>query len=186
MAKGFAQKLESMTVKPDKVELLGVSYAVLPFTDNHVQRLGKMLVQDGVNWKLGDFSAQCEAAEIVKEVICPDLPSEAIRVSSSGRYIWMLETVEICTFLLKLVRLFFVRQLRVARKEKDRQQIAFLEERITEYDALLSLEYQDEEEPELTPEEELAEMRALINTETPAGAEPALTETESAGPTGKK
>lgn len=187
MSNGFAKKLEAVTTKYDTVEVRGQKYRVFEFTDNHLTLLGKMLVQRGSDWVPAGFSAQCDAGEIIREFICPDLPDDVIRVTAKGKYVWLLSTAEISVFLLKLLRLYYIWQLRDLRKKPGNEQvIAKIEAMVFEYDEWLSVasvlepvqlqEVQDE--PELMAEEE-SQSTASLEAETEVEFAPATEATES-------
>lgn len=123
----------------DQIQILDANYPVLPFTATQVLAVAKMLQETSTgNWELASFKTQCEAAEIVKEVIIPDLPESVITVSRTGRYVWMIELKDMTKFLTDLMRLYQVRQIRVAKAKNDKATLKALEQHLKEYDAQLS------------------------------------------------
>lgn len=122
----------------DSVTVKGIEYPVMPFTDAHLLAIGGSFQRQGNYFDLGSFKQQSEAAEVIKEVVVPDLPANVISISKNGKYIWMLERLEIAMFVLQIVRLYFVRQLRLFRESGNTEKTAELEKKIGEYNAILA------------------------------------------------
>lgn len=123
----------------DQVVILDKSYPVMPFTATQLLSVAKMLVENEQgNWEIGPFRAQCEAAEIVKEVICPDLPAEIISVSKTGKYIWGIEYKDLTILLKDLMRIWNLRQIKVAKDKGDKDLIKELEQQLKEFDTRIA------------------------------------------------
>lgn len=136
--RGFVKPIETPDDdKADAVKIRGTEYEAMPFTDYHLDRIGRCITVEGRNYGLGSFDELSEAAQVLKNVILPDLPVEIVYKSKSGDYVWMLDQMEILQVLLNVVRLFHVRQLREARAKGNSKAIAFFGERVEEFTSLL-------------------------------------------------
>jgi hypothetical protein len=140
------------------VKVRGIEYPVQRFTDVHLQSIMQMLVPTGGgHYGVGSLSVQSECAEVVLEVMLPTLPDDVITITPRGRYVWQLNQIEIPVLLMRLVRVWRIRQLAAAKARKDKAAIAEHEESLVSIDGYLA-EYAglvDEVEPQ--PDLELLE-----------------------------
>lgn len=127
-----------VTFMSEMIKLRGSEYPVEKFTDAHVQCLQELLVQgDRGEWMPSSFSRQCQAAEIVLEVICPTLPDTVISITPRGKYVWQLSLVELPYIALQIVRIHRIRQLAIAKTRKARAEVSDHQEWIARIDGYL-------------------------------------------------
>jgi hypothetical protein len=109
----------------ETAKVRGIEYPVQRFTDVHLQSIMQMLVPTGGgHYGVGSLSAQSECAEVVLEVMLPTLPDDVITITPRGRYVWQLNQIEIPVLLMRLVRVWRIRQLAAAKARKDKAAIA--------------------------------------------------------------
>lgn len=95
----------------ETVRVRGIDYPVKNFSDLHLRVINEMFSQKpGGVYEIGGFVSQCNAAEVVKEVILPDLPDDVISVTARNKYIWQLSAVELPFLLLQIIRVYRLRR----------------------------------------------------------------------------
>ena len=123
----------------DFIEIRGIEYPVERFTDAHLKIVQEVLTADeNGSWVPAGFKQQSEAAEVILEVICPDLPESVIRVNRRGKYVWLLDIAEISYLLLQIVKIYRTRKLAVAQARKAIAEVAEEKKWLAEIEGYLS------------------------------------------------
>lgn len=137
----------------DTVTIRDKAYEINPFSDLHLSTINKLLED------LGNLQCQSDAAFVLKEIILPDLPTDLIRSSATGKYIMLLNAVEINDVIMAVMKVFYSRELLKAQRSGDKEYEEQIKANMTELQlsAAITSSSDDSRQQEL---DELATLRA--------------------------
>lgn len=139
------------------VTLRGQTYPVEPFTMIHMSVVAQVMRQQANGqYGMAGLKEQTEAAEMIKLVICPDIPDDWIYLNRSGRYVFLLEPDEVSILSLQFIKICYQKELEKAEKSKDTERVAILKQQVSHYGDLIAeganlIQGDNQPEPEKTP-----------------------------------